>query len=1224
MAVRSTRTDVHFGVLGPLLVQVSGREVNLSGVKERGLLAFLLLRANETVPPERLIDALWPGDPPATARNSLQVRLSHLRKLLGAERIETRHGYRLAVTSNDLDLLRFRELVVEARSHRDELQPARAAENLAEALALWRGEVLPEFSENPSFRTEVARLADEHLAAFEARVDAELDLGQTGELVPELEAAVAANPLREQLMWQLMVALYRAGRQVDALDAYALARRQLVDELGLEPSPLLSDLHQRILNQDPALSTPRPVPVRTAGPPSRRNLTIVLAVLDAPEGIDPEAAGRMLEDARSRAGAIFEDHNAVSSAVAGGLVGAFGLPVAREDDPLRAIRAASELSRDDQLKVAVETGVALASDLALADDRLVAALTRLAETVSPGRVVLGPGARAAVADAVEVADSVLVSFDPAAEPIPRHFDAPLIGRVREFERLRESLRWAIRNSSGHLVTVLGPAGIGKSRLARELCATVPDEAIILNGRCLAYGSGAFWPLAEMVKQAAGDTTPEALLDLLGNLPDRRSVVDQLAAALGTGTGMRAEDAFWAFRKLFMALAADQPLVLLFEDLHWAEGRLLDFIEELVERAEATPILVVCLARPDLFERRPSWGGGKLDAESIQLSPLSNESSDELIRILGESIPEAARTQIAARAEGNPLFIEQLVALAVDDPQASPDAIPPSIHAVLAARIDRLDSEERVFVERASIIGLEFSLSGAAALSSPPRSESEMSAIAGRLVRKELLRPTGPEVRGDQQYRFGHILIRDVAYGSVLKATRAELHERFARRLERGLADHSAEIEEIIGYHLERSYELQRELKLLGPELDELANEGGKWLAAAGSREIDRSNLVRGADLLRRALALMTGETRERGVALRQLAYVSRLKGRWNESREYLDRALACAEAVGDEALRASLEDSGLQLRLHTDPAFTLEEFVSASANLLAGMKSLGSPRDINRVKRVLAWAYAILGQHQVAIDLIEGAYRTEHVGETRKLLPSLWLGGPFPVEKAVAECQDLLEEGPPPRTTASCYRTLAVLRAMEGRFDAARRFCALDQSILEELAVPVIREQATAIRGTVELLAGKPAVAERALRRAIGELDRLGYQRNVSGLSAQLARALMDQGRDDEARRVLESLRESPTSDVAHLVDVLGVRARLLTGARLEDEAERLGREAISAADATDSPDLQACARVDLAKVLIGRGDAGEAKGVLATALELFERKGNLVEAARTKELLTV
>jgi DNA-binding SARP family transcriptional activator len=526
-----TRTAVEFAVLGPLVARVHGREIEFTGAKERSLLAFLLLNPNETVSLDRLIDALWPHDPPATARNTLQVHVSRLRKALGAGRLATAsNGYSLTVRPDELDLFRFRRFCQDGRRLRSEGDAAAAAEDLRSALALWRGRPLPEFSENPVLVTEIARLEEEHLSAFEEWIEAELDLGEGPGLVAELEGAAAENPLRERMMGQLMVALYRAGRQAEALDAYGRTRRRLVEDLGLEPGPMLSDLHQRILAHDPTLIPPPRAESRPASGASRRTLTVVVVAPSISGDLDPEIGGRHLEALRHRARSAFGTHGAVVSSTADSVLGTFGLPAAREDDSLRAVQAATELA-DEGLRVAVDTGVALASDAELADSQFVGRLIRLIGSAEPGHVVLGAGAREILGDTVEVAGSRLVSFDPTADPIPRHFDAPLIGRELEFGRLMESFNWTVRNSSSHLVTIIGPAGIGKSRLARELAASV-DQATVLTGRCLPYGAGAFWPLAEMVKQAAGDTTPDALELVLEDLEDRRLVVDQLAAALG--------------------------------------------------------------------------------------------------------------------------------------------------------------------------------------------------------------------------------------------------------------------------------------------------------------------------------------------------------------------------------------------------------------------------------------------------------------------------------------------------------------------------------------------------------------------------------------------------------------------------------------------------------------------------------------------------------------------
>ena len=340
------RTDIDFGVLGPLVASVDGTAIRFTGAKERSLLAFLLLHANEMVSVDRLIDALWPDDPPMTARNTLQVHVSRLRKAVGSSRLATfANGYSLTVRPGELDLFRFRELTGAGRRARAEEDAARAAESLREALALWRGQPLPELSENPIFAVESSRLAEEHLAAFEERIEAELDSGEATSLVAELEDAASKNPLRERLMGQLMVALYRAGRQAEALDMYTRTRHRLVAELGLEPGPLLADLHQRILVQDPGLIRERR-PRSPLPPPSRRNVTVVLALLPVSADADPEVAERELEDTRQRARTVLEEQGALVSGAGNVIVGTFGLPATNEDDPHRAVRAASGACED--------------------------------------------------------------------------------------------------------------------------------------------------------------------------------------------------------------------------------------------------------------------------------------------------------------------------------------------------------------------------------------------------------------------------------------------------------------------------------------------------------------------------------------------------------------------------------------------------------------------------------------------------------------------------------------------------------------------------------------------------------------------------------------------------------------------------------------------------------------------------------------------------------------
>lgn len=1219
MALHAIRTALEFAVLGPLAVHHGGHLVALAGAKERGVLAFLLLRSNEVVPADRLIDALWPNDPPATARNSLQVRISHLRKVLGTDRIETvRNGYRLTVSADQLDLLRFRTLVVGARAARDVGDHRAATEMLSDSLGLWRGEALPEFSGNPLFRIELAPLEEERLAAFEAWAEAELELGRADELVPELQAAVADNPLRERLMGQLMLALYRAGRQAEALEAYGETRRRLVDELGLDPGPLLTDLQQRILVQDPELGPPcRPQP-RYVTAPSRRNLTVAVVLLSVPRELDPEVAVRRLDDVRSRATARLHEHGAVTSLIGGGIVATFGLPATREDDPLRAVEVLLAVADQGETKIALDFGTTLATDEELLDDRFVAELRELADAAQAGEVVVGAGALGLLGGAVDVRDSVVVAFDPAVEPIPRNLDAPLIGREAEFRRLRESFDWAVASNSSHLVTILGAAGIGKSRLARELVADVGDKATVLTGRCLGYGGGAFWPLAEMVRQVAGDASPEALLGLLEGVDERRSVVDQLGAALGTAVGMRAEDAFWAFRKLFGALASGRPLVLVFEDLHWGEERLLDFIEDLVERSKESPILAVCLSRPDLLEKRESWGAGKLDAQSICLMPLSDESGEELIHNLAGAADDDVRARILRRAEGNPLFIEQLVALAEEDPDAPTDAIPASIHAVLSARVDRLPAAERAFLERASIVGLEFSIADVAALSTEVIPD-HFPAVARGLIEKDLLRPAGHETRSLYDYRFRHILIRDAIYGSVLKSIRAELHERFARSLEPSLNEGATELEEIIGYHLEWSYNYRKELEPPGSGIQDLGEEAGEHLIAAGRRQLDRSNLQDAIALLERGQRLLASSSDNRADALAEIASAFQLVGRWKECREYLDEALVIVTDCRNPALGAWLRGLELQLKLHAGE-LPADQFIVIASELVS---SLDDPRSAYgaRIKSTLAWAHALAGQFELAESLIDEVVASRlHPGDPRKLLPSLWLDGPLPTCEAIRRCESILESNPPPRTAGSCFRNLALLHTMRGEFHVAHSLCDEDQRILDELGLRVFRAASAGIRATIYDYAGQPREAERELRGGMKALRKLGEALYSTGLEVQLAHLLLEQGEDAEARRVLGPS-TAASENITAEVDDLGIRARLIAISGSKEEALCLAKRAVALADQTDSPVFQGDARVELGHVLRHTGEVGQAKESFAEAARLFDRKGSLIDAREARAL---
>jgi len=501
---------MEFGILGPLEVSDGDRLLRLSGARQKALLALLLLHANEVVSSDRLIDELWGEEPPEKAANALQARVSQLRKALGrsgSEALVTRApGYPLEVGPGELDVERFVRLAGEGRQALAQGDAAGAAATLGAALALWRGPALADFTYEPFGQGEIARLEEARLAALEERLEADLALGRHGELAGELEALVAAHPLRERLRGQLMLALYRSGRQAEALEAYQETRRVLVEELGIEPSPPLRELHAAILNQDAGLErTAEPKPPRaepsaptlpvTLGPAREVRKTVTVLVSDRGrllgQAPDPEAHRRAAELHLETVSPGLERHGGAVHGLHGQQVLAvFGIPLAHEDDALRAVRAAVELG--DASAIGVATGEVLAGEAvsgqAVVTGEAVGVAARLAQAAATGEILIDEATRRLVRDAVHVdpADVApdgsvwrLCELETGAPAFVRHFETPLVGRERELAQVLQSFARAVEERTSCLFTLFGPAGIGKSRLAQELAAALAEEATVL-------------------------------------------------------------------------------------------------------------------------------------------------------------------------------------------------------------------------------------------------------------------------------------------------------------------------------------------------------------------------------------------------------------------------------------------------------------------------------------------------------------------------------------------------------------------------------------------------------------------------------------------------------------------------------------------------------------------------------------------------------------------------
>ena len=626
------------------------------------------------------------------------------------------------------------------------------------------------------------------MAALEQLFEAKMALGRHAEVVSPLEALIADHPYRERLHAQLMLALYRSDRQADALQAYQNARRRLVEDLGIEPGAQLRELEQAVLAQDPALALPVPAlaeapapaeePAQPEPPPApsaRRLVSIVFADLVGSTGLaerlDPESMHDLLDRFMDRCSTVIERHGGSVEGFAGdAVVGVFGQTELHEDDALRAVRAAlemreagaelsAELERERgvgiALKVGVESGEVFVSagarrrSFAAGDAFNVA--SRLEGEAAEGEILLGENVHELVRGSVSAEPLEPLALKGRDAPVRAwrlvalEVDHPVrvappgsrfVNREHELGELTEAFARAQAAAACHSVTVVGPPGIGKSRLTRELLDRLAGEASVAVGRCRSYGDTAgYGPLAEIVRALGGDE-PRAWLEAsLDELP-----AQLVLSAIGmSDEPVQAEEASWAVRKLFESVASERPLVAVVDDVQWAEPTLLDLLEYLVAFASEHPILLVCLARPEFVEMRPGWAAPMSTRMLFALDALPQDEARALVASAGaEELGTDTAARIVELAEGNPLFLEQLAAIGAEGGDAP---LPSTIHAVLAARIARLEPGERSLLEHASVQGRSFEAGALAALLGAARAGRDLR--PARRARPEAADPARP-------------------------------------------------------------------------------------------------------------------------------------------------------------------------------------------------------------------------------------------------------------------------------------------------------------------------------------------------------------------------------------------------------------------------------------------------------------------------------------------------
>ncbi|HEX4579296.1 MAG TPA: adenylate/guanylate cyclase domain-containing protein, partial [Candidatus Dormibacteraeota bacterium] len=732
----------------------------------------------------------------------------------------------------------------------------------------------------------------------------------------------------------------------------------------------------------------------------RKTVTIVFSDLVGStalgERLDAEALRGVLDAYFTEMTAVIERHGGlVEKYIGDAIMAVFGLPLAHDDDALRAVRAAHEMQAampdlNARLeahwgvtlhhRTGVATGEVVTGD-ASARQRLVTGDTvnlaaRLEQAAPPTQVLIGVSTHRLVRDAVEVEAVEPLQLKGKSEPInayrvlnvtpadgvARRTDTQMVGRAAELSVLTGALERVARARRAELVTVLAPAGMGKSRLLHEFERTIEAPVRLLRGRCLSYGEGiTFWPFIEIARDAAQihdddpiDVARDKLAALLG--PDATDVAKRVASVIGLSEEpYPVQETFWAARRLLEIVAAGGPVVALIDDIHWAEPTFLDMLTYLAEATTEAPLLVVCSSRPELLEQRPAWGD-EAGAEVLTLRPLTEAESVEVVgNLLGTGTLDSRTTaRIIAAAEGNPLFVEQMLSMLIDDGLLARDdhghwvatsdltgiAIPPSIGALLGARLDRLSDAERTALERGSVIGQTFYTDAVANLC-PDALRPDVGALLTSLSTKGFIAAAESSIANQEAFQFLHILIRDTAYNRLLKRTRAELHERFVDWME-GLASSPAvELEEIRGYHLEQACLSLVQLGPLSAHGVEVGQRASGYLASAGGRARARGDMPAAAGLLRRAAALLQDGARSLPTLLLHAGEALAEMGEFGAADAALVRSGEAAARQDDRALATTASVVRMMWRHLADlESMEMQQVVDAATSAIADLEAL--------------------------------------------------------------------------------------------------------------------------------------------------------------------------------------------------------------------------------------------------------------------------------------------
>jgi class 3 adenylate cyclase/tetratricopeptide (TPR) repeat protein len=914
------------------------------------------------------------------------------------------------------------------------------------------------------------------------------------------------------------------------------------------------------------------------------------------DSVDPEALQVLLARYFERMKAIVERHGgSVEKFIGDAVMAVFGVPAVHEDDALRACRAAAEMREafpelGIEGRIGVNTGeVVTGPDERLATGDAVNVAARLQQAAAPNKILIDAATLGLVRGAVETEAIDPLDLKGKATPVAafrlvsvretpeRARESRFVGRDRELSSIAEAWARVQAELRCELVTIVGEPGVGKSRLVAEALWSIHAKTV--RGRCLPYGEGiTYWPAVEVVKQ----------LDAVPSDPGAAAAIRSLLGETGRGTS--AEEIAWAFRKL---LEEQAPLVVVFDDIQWGEDAFLDLVEGVALLTSGAPILLVCMARPELPWRRTEW------PVALRLEPLDEQAVEQLIG----DLPPELRTRIAAAAGGNPLFLTEMLAMAGEHAQVD---VPPTLRALLAARLDQLDPVERRVLESGAVEGEIFHRGSVQALTPE---ESQITLRLAALVRRDLIRPARTQLPGDDGLRFRHILIRDAAYDALPKSTRADLHERFADWLEERGAD-LVELDEILGYHLEQAARYSAEL---GQPNAVLAERAGGRLAAAARRSLRAGVELPARRLLSRSLEL----TRPLRLDVDREVHLSFTYHTDEPERaaEICEAAAERARAEEDERGEAHARAVAALHRLYLEPEPDVEELERLARRALPLLGDAGDHAGLAQVWVALGygvansrgrmddWAYA--AEQSIRHARTAGWQSPDDFG-----LVSALIVGPRPADEALQTFDEWL---PDPSEPVDLLKR-ACLLAMLGRLDEARSLADRADERLREFGVGRFEVWSA----EVAALAGDYEAAARYAQQAVDDFEEHGHVLFQANYAAKLGRWLCVLGRFDEAEPLAELGRAAQEAEWIWRQ----VQARVHAHRGEHASAEQLAREAVAIVERTDQLSAQGDARCDLAEVLAAAGRTEDAAAALEQALERYERKKNLAMVAQVRPRL--